>query len=67
MNNKIAILINNKSKLVMPVNTDAFSVADGPKRKINERYVDSLVLYPDGNLFVIKKIDVKGLHGTSFL
>ncbi len=51
----------------MPINTDAFSVADGPKRKIHERYVDSLILYPDGNIFVIKKIDIKGLHGTSFL
>lgn len=51
----------------MPINTDAFSVADGPKRTINERHVDSLILYPDGNIFVIKKIDIKGLHGTSFL
>jgi hypothetical protein len=67
MSNTVAILIIDKSKLVIPIDTHALTVADGPKRKINERYVDSLILYPDGNIFIIKKIDIIGLHGKSFL
>lgn len=67
MKNTVAILIIDKSKLVMPIDTHALTVADGPKRKINQRYIDSLILYPDGNIFVIKKIEIIGLHGKSFL
>jgi hypothetical protein len=66
MSDEVVILIISNSNLVIPIHIDAFTVADGPKNRINEKYIGSLVLYPDGSVFVIKKIIVKGLYGNSF-
>lgn len=59
-----AILINSNSKEIMPI--AALDIADGPKRSLNNKYKDSLLLWPDGLVEVIKRIDVKGAYGNSW-
>lgn len=59
-----AILINSNSKEIMPI--AALDIADGPKRSLNNKYKDSLLLWPDGLVEVIKRIDVKGPYGNSW-
>jgi hypothetical protein len=67
MNEDAAILILNNSKMAIPIHTDALHVADGPKRKIEKKYVNSLLVFANGNTFIVKDIVVTGLYGESLV
>lgn len=61
------LLLMPRTKLVIPLSTAAFGVAQGPKRKLSQKYKDSLVLFRTGALKRIKKISAIGPYGTGFI
>jgi hypothetical protein len=59
------VLLDIKGKL-LPVSTFAFGVSSGPKRRVEQRYKDSLIIYRDGTVKKIGRINFLGYWGATF-
>ena len=64
MRDDYAILINKNWNEIMPI--AALDVADGPKRLINKKYKNSILLWPDGLVEAIQVINIKGPYGNGW-
>jgi hypothetical protein len=58
------VLLDAKGKL-LPVSTFAFKISRGPKRRVEQLYEDSLIIYRNGAVKKIDRIDFLGYWGTS--
>lgn len=64
---EVALLFIEREKAMIPVNTRAFSVSQQSSRRLNSLYEGALVLYRNGSVDVIDRIDQQGLYGDSTL
>jgi hypothetical protein len=64
---RAVLLFHPKENVMLPLCTDAFSVAEGRKKKLADRYRDALILDCDGSIRKIEQLQILGLCGKSFL
>lgn len=59
------VILLDPSGILQPVSTFAFGVSSGPKRRVEQRYKDSLIIYRDGAVKKIGRINFLGYWGTT--
>lgn len=62
---QVALLLIEREKALIPVNTNAFSVAQQPAQRLNSLYAGALVIYRDGSVDAIDRIELQGFYGAS--
>ena len=58
------LLVDAKGKL-LPVSTSAFQISSGPKRRVEQSYNQSTVIYRNGSVKKINRIDFLGYWGAT--
>jgi hypothetical protein len=64
-NVEVALLIIEQEKAMIPVNTKAFSVSQQSVQRLNSLYAEVLVVYRDGSVDAIDRIEHQGFYGVS--
>jgi hypothetical protein len=64
---QVALLLIEREKAMIPVNTKAFSVSQQSVQRLNSTYAGSLIVYRDGSVDAIDRIEHQGFYGASIL
>lgn len=62
---EVALLFIEREKAMIPVNTRAFSVSQQSSQRLNSSYAGALVVYRDGTVDGIDRIESQGFYGES--
>jgi len=62
---EVALLFIEREKAMIPVNTRAFSVSQQSAQRLNSSYAGALVVYRDGSVDAIDRIELQGFYGVS--
>ena len=62
---EVALLVIEREKTIIPVNTRAFSVSQQSAQRFNSLYAGALVVYRDGSVDAIDRIESQGFYGVS--
>ena len=61
-------MFDNQERILIPITCELFSIAQfSREKKLNEKYAGNLILFPNGQVKIIKKIDFKDFYGKTFL
>lgn len=63
---EVALLLIEREKAMIPVNTRAFSMSQQSGQRLNFLYTGALVVYRDGSVDAIDRIELQGFYGASF-
>jgi hypothetical protein len=64
-NAEVALLLIEREKAMIPVNTKAFSMSQQSGQRLNSLYTGALVVYRDGSVDAIDRIELQGFYGSS--
>lgn len=64
-NAEVALLLIEREKAMIPVNTKAFSVAQQSAQRLNSLYAGALLVHRDGSVDAIDRIELQGFYGAS--
>jgi hypothetical protein len=59
------VLLFDSQKRLIPASTSAFKISHGPKRQIDQLYKDSLIIYRNGTVRKIDRIEFLGFWGAT--
>jgi hypothetical protein len=62
---EVALLLIEREKAMIPVNTRAFSVSQQSAQRLNSSYAGALVVYRDGSVDAIDRIEPQGFYAGS--
>ena len=62
---EVALLLIEREKAMIPVNTRAFSLSLQSAQRLNSSYAGALVVYRDGSVDAIDRIEPQGFYGGS--
>lgn len=62
---QVALLLIEREKAMIPVNTEAFSVSQQSVLRLNSLYAGALIVYRDGSVDAIDRIEQQGFYGAS--
>ena len=62
---EVALLVIEREKAMIPVNTRAFAVSQQSAQRLNVLYTGALVIYRNGSVDAIDRIEHQGLYGNS--
>ena len=64
-NSQVALLLIEREKALIPVNTNAFSASQQSTQRLNSLYAEALIVYRDGSVDAIDRIEPQGFYGNS--
>jgi len=64
---EVALLFVEQEKAMIPINTRAFTISQQSVRRLNSIYSGALVVYRNGLVDVIERIEQEGFYGDTLL